>query len=174
MLLGGRTAEEIAFGEISTGAQNDLQRATDIARAMVTEFGMSDPLGARELQRPQARIRSSRCRSCQERGNYAEETALQIDTEVKRILTEAHARARRVLQDRRPALDALSARLLEKEVVESEELHAILGPLPPKAAEALPPEIPPVRAALVPRTEARRQPSRDLRSGCRAVWSFFA
>jgi cell division protease FtsH len=143
VLLGGRTAEEIAFGEISTGAQNDLQRATDIARAMVTEFGMSDLVG---LVNHNGHKRNPFLETpfIQERGAYAEQTALLIDTEVKRILTESHAEARRVLQEHRQVLDALSARLLEVEVVESAELLALLGPLPPRAADALPAEIPPV------------------------------
>ena len=101
VLLGGRSAEEIAFGEISTGAQNDLQRATDIARAMVTEFGMSDALGVVNYNGHKRSRRSSTRRSAHERGNYAEETALQIDTEVKRILTDAHEKARRILRDHR-------------------------------------------------------------------------
>jgi cell division protease FtsH len=143
VLLGGRSAEEIAFGEISTGAQNDLQRATDIARAMVTEFGMSDTLGAVNynghkrgafLENPFA----------QERGNYAEQTALQIDTEVKRILSDAHDTARSILRDHREVLDVLSERLLDKEVIEADELKAIMGPLPPKAPDPVPAEIPPV------------------------------
>ena len=143
VLLGGRSAEEIAFGEVSTGAQNDLQRATDIARAMVTEFGMSETLGAVNYN-GHKRAAFLDMPFVQERGNYAEETALKIDMEVKRILTEAHDTARRVLGDRRSTLDALSIRLLEKEVVESEELKAIIGPLPPKDPDAVPPEIPPV------------------------------
>jgi cell division protease FtsH len=125
VLLGGRSAEEIAFGEISTGAQNDLQRATDIARAMVTEFGMSDTLGAVSynghkhaafLDMPFA----------PERGNYAEETAVKIDNEVKRIMTDAHDTARNILRKWRNTLDQLSARLLEKEVIEADELKLIL------------------------------------------------
>jgi cell division protease FtsH len=131
VLLAGRSAEEIAFGRISTGAQNDLQRATDIARSMVTEFGMSDLLGAVNYnggQRP-AFLENP---FAVERGNYSEETALKIDAEVKRILTDAHDTARKVLRDRRDTLDALSQRLLEKEVIESEELKAIMGSVPPK------------------------------------------
>jgi cell division protease FtsH len=128
VLLGGRSAEEIAFGEISTGAQNDLQRATDIARAMVTEFGMSDAIGAVSyngnkhgafLDLPFG----------PERGNYAEETAVKIDNEVKRIMTEAHEAARDILRKWRATLDRLSERLLEKEVIEADELKAIMGPL---------------------------------------------
>jgi cell division protease FtsH len=146
VLLGGRSAEEIAFNEISTGAQNDLQRATDIARSMVTEFGMSDALGAVNydghrrgtfIDNPFA----------QERGNYAEETALKIDSEVKRILTDAHQRARDILSEYRGVLDTLSTRLLEKEVIEADELKAIMaamGPVPPKDPNAVPAEVPPI------------------------------
>jgi cell division protease FtsH len=146
VLLGGRSAEEIAFGEVSTGAQNDLQRATDIARAMVTEFGMSDVLGAVNYN-GHNRAAFLDTPFMQERGNYAEETAQKIDGEVKRILTEAHEEARRVLRGHREILDRLSERLLEKEVIESEELMAIMGPVPPKDPDALPPDIPPVEPA---------------------------
>jgi cell division protease FtsH len=143
VLLGGRSAEEIAFNEISTGAQNDLMRATDIARAMVTEFGMSDALGAVNYDghRHGAFLDTP---FAHERGNYAEETALKIDTEVKRILTEAHEKARQILRDHRETLDRLSERLLEKEVIEADELKAIMGPIPPKDPNAVPVDIPPV------------------------------
>jgi cell division protease FtsH len=131
VLLAGRSAEEIAFGRISTGAQNDLQRATDIARSMVTEFGMSDLLGAVNYNGNQRPVFLD-TPFASERGNYSEETALKIDAEVKRILGEAHDTARRVLRDRRATLDVLSERLLEKEVVEADELKAIMGSVPPK------------------------------------------
>ena len=142
VLLGGRSAEEIAFGEISTGAQNDLQRATDIARAMVTEFGMSDELGAVNYN---GHKRNAFLDSpfMQERGNYAEDTAQKIDAEVKRILTAAHEEARRILRERRHVLDELSERLLVKEVIEAEEFRELLGPVPPKDPDAVPAEIPP-------------------------------
>jgi cell division protease FtsH len=142
VLLGGRSAEEIAFEEISTGAQNDLQRATDIARAMVTEFGMSETLGAVNYN---GHKRSAFIETgfVQERGTYAEDTAQKIDAEVKRILTEAHETARRVLGDRRQILDELSSRLLEREVIEGEELRTLLGVVPPKDPEGtVPPTVP--------------------------------
>jgi cell division protease FtsH len=142
VLLGGRSAEEIAFGEISTGAQNDLQRATDIARSMVTEFGMSDELGAVNYN-GHKRGAFLDTPFMQERGNYAEDTAQKIDAEVKRILTEAHNEARRILRERRHVLDELSERLLVKEVIESDELMELMGPLPPKEPDAVPAEIPP-------------------------------
>jgi cell division protease FtsH len=142
VLLGGRSAEEIAFGEISTGAQNDLQRATDIARAMVTEFGMSDALGVVNYN---GHKRSAFLDTpfMQERGTYAEDTAQKIDAEVKRILSEAHEEARRILRERRDVLDALSERLLVKEVIEADELMELMGTVPPKDPNALPAEIPP-------------------------------
>ncbi len=128
---GGRSAEEIAFGRISTGAQNDLQRATDIARSMVTEFGMSELLGAVNYNGNQRPVFLESPFTA-ERGNYSEETAVKIDMEVKRILEDAHGTARRVLRERRATLDALSERLLEKEVIEAEELKTIMGAVPPK------------------------------------------
>jgi cell division protease FtsH len=126
VLLGGRTAEEIALGEISTGAQNDLQRATDIARSMATEWGMSDTLGLVNYE-PDRRGRFLDIALPAQRGPYGEQTAQLIDGEVKRILTEAHATARRVLTGRRDALELVARRLLEKEVMEGGELRMLLG-----------------------------------------------
>jgi cell division protease FtsH len=126
VLLGGRTAEEIALGEISTGAQNDLQRATDIARSMVTEFGMSDELGAINYD-GNKRQKFLDLPMPQERGIYAEETARKIDAEIKRILTDAHDTARRILSDERDKLEAVTRRLLDIEVMDGDELRAMLG-----------------------------------------------
>jgi cell division protease FtsH len=125
VLLGGRTAEEIALGEISTGAQNDLQRATDIARAMVTEWGMSEELGAINYD-GQKRNRFLDIPLGPERGLYAEETARRIDAEVKRIMGSAHAEARRILSEKRHLLEAVTRRLLQVEVMEGDELRKIL------------------------------------------------
>jgi cell division protease FtsH len=129
VLLAGRTAEEIALGEISTGAQNDLQRATDIARAMVTEFGMSDSIGAINYD-GNKRARFLDLPIPQERGLYGEETAQKIDAEIKRILTEAHNSARQILTDRRDQLESVTARLLEIEVMEGDELRRLLNVKP--------------------------------------------
>src|SRR5215471_3035567 len=134
VLLGGRSAEEIAFSEISTGAANDLQRATDIARAMVTEYGMSDALGAINYD-GQRGNKFIDVPFMSERGPHSEETARTIDAEVMRIITDAHNEARRLLRERRDILDELSSRLLEKEVVEGDELRALLGPTPPKDSD---------------------------------------
>lgn len=140
VLLGGRTAEEIALGEISTGAQNDLQRATDIARSMVTEWGMSDALGAIHFDGAK-RSRFLDIPMGPERGAYAEDTARLIDSEVKRIMTDAHDDARRILTERRGMLEAVTRRLLEQEVMEGRELREMMGmpdPAPSEAGETTP------------------------------------
>jgi cell division protease FtsH len=125
VLLGGRTAEELALGEISTGAQNDLQRATDMARAMVTEWGMSDALGAINYD-GNKRARFLDMPLPQERGLYSENTAEQIDAEIKRIVTDAHQKARDVLSSHRAKLESVTRRLLEVEVMEGDELRKLL------------------------------------------------
>ncbi len=142
VLLGGRTAEEIALGEISTGAQNDLQRATDIARAMVTEFGMSDELGAINYD-GNKRAKFLDIPMPQERGLYAEETAQKIDGEIKRILTAAHDKAREILSSNRGNLEKVTRRLLEVEVMEGDELRRLLDiATPPPPTETIP--VPPI------------------------------
>jgi cell division protease FtsH len=131
VLLGGRTAESLTFGEVSTGAQNDLLRATDIARAMVTEFGMSEAIGPvnHEGRRRNTFIEMP---FAPERGAYAEETARVIDAEIKRLISGAESEARRILTEHREILTELSERLLEKEVIEGHELRDMLGiPEPP-------------------------------------------
>jgi len=125
VLLGGRSAEEIALKDISTGAQNDLQRATDIARAMVTEFGMSDSLGVVNYD-ANKRQRFLDIPMPQERGLYAEETAQKIDAEIKRIVTDAHNTAHRILTENREKLERVTRRLLEVEVMEGDELRRLL------------------------------------------------
>src|SRR5918996_1070140 len=124
VLLGGRVAEEIVFGDISTGAQNDLQRATEIARTMITQFGMSETLGLASLEG--ARTATFLTVPTHSPKEYSEETARLIDEEVKQILAEAHTRARDLLISRRAALEELATLLLEKEVVDRPALQAIL------------------------------------------------
>ena len=143
VLLGGRTAEELALGEISTGAQNDLQRATDISRAMVTEWGMSDLLGAVNYN-SEKRSKFLDIPIGPERGAYAEDTAKVIDSEVKRIMTDAHNEARRILRNKREMLEVVTRRLLEQEVMEGEELRTIMNtPAGPADESAERPPLPP-------------------------------
>ena len=124
VLLGGRVAEELVFGDISTGAQNDLQRATEIARTMITQFGMSEKLGLASLEG--ARTATFLMVPTHSPKEYSEETARLIDEEVKATLSDAHSRARDLLISRRAALEELAQLLLEKEVVDRPALQAIL------------------------------------------------
>jgi cell division protease FtsH len=149
-LLGGRTAEEIALGEISTGAQNDLQRVTDIARAMVTEWGMSERLGAINLD-PGRRNRFLDVPQPAERGPYSDETARLIDEEVKMLVSEAHNEARRILMEKRDLLEIVTRRLLDKEVMEGDELRAILAGQPSTDAATQTPT-----ATATPATQSTR------------------
>jgi cell division protease FtsH len=125
VLLGGRVAEELVFNEISTGAQNDLHRATDIARAMVTEYGMSDRLGLVSYERPRQPMFLPE--SFSPGKNYSEAKAAQIDEEVTRFVEEAHQRVRKILSERRTVLDDLAHLLSEKESVHGEELRKMLS-----------------------------------------------
>jgi len=129
VLLGGRSAEEVALGAISTGAQNDLQRATDLARAMVTEWGMSDRVGVVHFDQGR-RSRFLDVPMPAERGPYSEDTARLIDDEVKALVTGAHEAARRILREQRDMLERVTRRLLDKEVMEGDELRAILSAEP--------------------------------------------
>ena len=126
VLMGGRTAEEIVFAEISTGAQNDLQRATEIARAMVTQFGMSEELGAVNYEGSRRNAFLDMAMG-PERGPYGEETAQRIDAEVRRLLEDAHDRARQLLTEHRQLLETVARRLLEKEVIEGDELKELVA-----------------------------------------------
>jgi cell division protease FtsH len=125
VLLGGRSAEEIACGSISTGAQDDLERATAIAKQMVCRLGMSDALGPLTWGRTDA-LRLVQGPEVVER-DYSEETARAIDAEVRRIVEASHAHAVRILRDRSEALDAIARSLLVKETLERGELEELAG-----------------------------------------------
>jgi cell division protease FtsH len=125
VLLGGRVAEELVYGDVSTGAQDDLQRATDMARHMVTQYGMSDRLGQVTFDAPRSGVFLSGPEAAS-RGNYSEETAKLIDAEIARLIREAHARVRETLTEKRTALDALAGMLLKLEVVDRSALEQVL------------------------------------------------
>jgi cell division protease FtsH len=126
VLLGGRVAEEIIFGDISTGAQNDLQRATDIARSMVAEYGMSEKLGLVTYTREKRPLFLEGGMASPSR-EYSDETARAIDAEVSRLMKEAHDKVRKILNDEREHLELLAQTLLTKETVLGDEVKTILG-----------------------------------------------
>jgi cell division protease FtsH len=124
VFLGGRVAEELVFGDISTGAQNDLQLATDMARHMVTQYGMSERMGLATFeQAPAALIYPP---SAPERRGYSERTARAIDAEIATLLGEAHARVKETLTAKRGLLDAVAQALLERETVDRAALDALV------------------------------------------------
>jgi len=128
-LLGGRAAEELIVGEISTGAANDLQQATDIAAAMVREYGMSEEVGPISLgDRQRAIFLQQRGQGAGELRGHSEHLHRVVDAEIQRIVQEGLETARRVVRTHRDKLEQLAARLLQQEVVEEEELERILGP----------------------------------------------
>jgi cell division protease FtsH len=124
VLMGGRAAEEIALNSMTTGAGNDIERATEMARHMVTEWGMS-ALGPLSLGSVEQEMFLGR--EISKRVDYSELTAQKIDAEVKSIVMEGYTRARDVIEQNRDKLESLAQRLLEKEVVDSVELDSILG-----------------------------------------------
>jgi cell division protease FtsH len=135
VLLGGRVAEELVYGEVSTGAQDDLLKATDIARSMVKGYGMSDSLGpvTFDLERRSPLYESSQPPS---RSDYSEELARRIDQEIRGILDSQHARVTRLLSERIELLRAGSARLLAREVMTGEELAELVGSAGERAQDA--------------------------------------
>ncbi len=128
VLLGGRVAEEIVFGDVSTGAQNDLQRATDIARSMVTEFGMSDRVGLITLRKePRSPfLQTEQSSSFVMMRDFSEKMAELVDDEIRSIVSDAHSRVKKILGENRTWLDRLAEKLLEKEVLEGDELEAFI------------------------------------------------
>ncbi len=123
--LGGRVSEELIFGEMSSGAQDDLRRITDITRLMVTRFGMSERLGYLTFGKPHEHIFLGR--DIGEIKDYSEETARVIDSEVRKIVDECYDVAKKVLSENKEKLEALAEKLLEKEVLTETEVKRIVG-----------------------------------------------
>jgi cell division protease FtsH len=128
MLLGGRVAEELIVGDITTGASNDIERASKVARQMVTEYGMSDTIGPLTLGQKQHEVFLGRDFNSQP--DYSEHVAFEIDSEVRRMIDEAHDEALEILQEHRAKLDELAGRLIERETIEREEVEAFLSDIP--------------------------------------------
>lgn len=135
-LLGGRVAEEIVFGEVSTGAHNDFQRATGIARRMVTEFGMSDKLGPLQFGQAQGG-QVFLGRDLHNEQNYSDAIAYEIDLEIQRIIKESYERCRQILTENRDKLDLIAKTLLEVETLNAEQIKYLIenGHLPENPAE---------------------------------------
>ncbi len=128
MTLGGRAAEEVVFGEITTGAANDLEKATATAKQMIMRYGMSEELGPRTLGHDQSMPFLGR--EFQQQADYSEEIAKQIDDEIRRIIEEAHQRAKDLLTEKRETLDRISKTLMVRETIDASEFQALVDGLP--------------------------------------------
>jgi cell division protease FtsH len=156
MLMGGRVAEEIVAGDVTTGAQDDIERATKVARQMVTEYGMSDSIGPRTLGQKQGEVFLGR--DWGSTPDYSDAMALEIDTEVRFLIDEAHDVALEVLSENRDNLDRLADLLMEKETLDRDEVVAFF-----RSVEKRSPREPEVRSAgLAVSRQAMRSP-RDQR-----------
>jgi len=128
MTLGGRAAEEVVFGEITTGAANDLEKATSTAKQMIMRYGMSEELGPRTLGHDQSMPFLGR--EFQQQADYSEEIAKQIDDEIRRIIEEAHQRAKDLLTEKRETLDRISKILMMRETIDASEFQALVDGVP--------------------------------------------
>jgi cell division protease FtsH len=126
VLMGGRVAEEIIFGQFTTGAGNDIKQASNLARRMVTEFGMSDVIGPISYASDEESVFLGRDFTSRSR-NYSETIANQIDDEVRTFILEAHAEAKKLLTDHKEVLEKLAQALLERETLDAEEVDAIVS-----------------------------------------------
>ena len=124
-LMGGRVAEEEVFGDVTTGASNDLERVTALARKMVTQFGMSDALGPQTFGEKEELVFLGR--EIGEQRNYSEEVAEAIDREVRRLVEEAYGRAREIIRSYRARLDEVARRLIERETLDAAEFQAMFA-----------------------------------------------
>lgn len=124
ILLGGRVSEKIIFGDVSTGAQNDLERASELARNMICTYGMSEKLGSLTFGKKQTSMFLGT--EYGEEKNYSEETARAIDMELEKVMADNYRRAETILLENRPLLDALAKKLEEKEVLSAEEVESLL------------------------------------------------
>jgi cell division protease FtsH len=132
MLLGGRSAEELIFSDPTTGAQNDIERATAIARQMVMEYGMSDTLGP--LRFGQSRGEVFLGRDLANTPDYSDEVAASIDAEIRRLIESAHQKAHEILQTNRDVLDHLARELIANETLETDRVQAIFTAVKPWTA----------------------------------------
>jgi cell division protease FtsH len=152
VLLPGTIAEEMVYADVSTGAQNDLERASEIARAMVMDYGMSRLGRVTYRESPRSPFLAAAGADLPTARSHSEETAREIDEEVRRIIDRSIEQVRRILETRRVALEAVTKRLIESEVIDGSELQEIV-----EAATDSP--------QLVPGTDTDRRPARPVAEG---------
>ena len=153
MTLGGRVAEDIFFGKISTGAQNDLERITKLAYSMVTIYGMSDKVGNISFYDPQGEYGYQK--------PYSERTSEMIDEEVRRLINEAYVRTKALLTEKKEAVRAIAEELLEKEILFQADLERLIGSRPHEVKAAVAAETTPVAPVTEVKDTAQDEPETD-------------
>src|ERR687896_308119 len=156
MTLGGRAAEELMFDEVTTGASNDLEKVTSVAKQMIMRFGMSEKLGPRVLGRNHDMPFLGRDMSAEP--DYSDEIAREIDDEIRRVIEESHSAATRVLQEHMDDLHQLSAILIERETIDKDQFERLLAGEAEESVFAEPVATPPESAEPKPRTEPKPRP----------------
>jgi len=154
MALSGRISEEIKFGDVTTGASNDFEKATELARRMVTQYGMSDTLGPIQYGRGNHQVFLGR--DFGEERNYSEEIAGKIDAEVRKIIEDCYSNARQLLKDNWKKVERMVASLMEHETVDTEEVVAIISDLPYPRKSDDEDKAPPIAAAAPYEPEPQR------------------
>jgi cell division protease FtsH len=152
--MGGRIAEEIVLNQLTTGAHDDLEKATELARKMVCEWGMSEKMGPLTFGRREEQVFLGR--DIARHQDYSEDTAIQIDQEVKRIVEQNYARARNILTQHRALLERVAEALLEREVLDAEEVRMLIEGIPLKARESVD-EVAPEKADAAKEKESKEK-----------------
>jgi cell division protease FtsH len=161
--LGGHTAEQLIFGEASTGVSDDIKRATNLARRMVTEFGMSNKLGLRTFGDRQEMVFLGR--EISEQKDYSDRVALEIDREVDKIIKDAHDVATGILEENRAKLVHLAKTLIARETLSGDELEEVLkAPIPDDIDTETPVPAAATATTTAPVTEEKSKPKRKPRT----------
>jgi cell division protease FtsH len=155
VLFGGRIAEEVFMGQMTTGASDDFRKATDVARRMVTEWGMTDALGPMVYGEDEGEVFLGR--SITTHKNVSEATMQSVDAEIRRIIDQQYALARKLIEDNRDKVETMAKALLEWETIDSDQINDIMAgrpPRPPKPTPSAPPPAPPDSTPTAPAPSA--------------------
>jgi cell division protease FtsH len=159
VLFGGRIAEEIFMDQMTTGASNDFERATEMARRMVTQWGMSDELGPMVYGENEGEVFLGR--SITTHKNVSETTMQKVDAEIRRIIDEQYGLARKIIEDNREKIEMMAKALLEWETIDSEQINDIMDGRPPRPPKPAQPPAPPPASSDKPSAPVTATPAQE-------------
>jgi cell division protease FtsH len=159
VLFGGRIAEEIFMGQMTTGASNDFERATDMARRMVTQWGMSDELGPMIYGENEGEIFLGR--SITTHKNLSEATMQKVDSAIRKIIDERYALARKLIEENRDKVEAMATALLEWETIDANQINDIMDGKPPQPPKPAAPPQPPSSPDITPSPAPTSAPAQE-------------